>query len=165
MSGSWHGIVLDNTVISSLEEAGALVQILGLWLGRFVVPLEVRGEAANWKARSASAIATLDDLRARSAIEITSLDPRREGPLFAQLTRTLGQGESAVIAIASHRQLMAALDDRRAQRACERLSPSVPWTSTEGLLGMAVADALLTRAEAAAIWQATGVLDPNRGVP
>jgi predicted nucleic acid-binding protein len=165
MIGSRYGIVLDNTVISSLEEAGALAQMLNLWPGRFVVPVEVRGEAGNWKLRGASVTLTLDSLAAQKVISITSIDPRKEGSLFSQLTRRLGQGESAVIAIASVRHMTAALDDRRARRACNQLAPPVPWVPTEGLLGLAVADGLLTRAEAESIWLATGISDPNRSVP
>ena len=158
-------IVVDNTVISTFQEAGLLAQILSFWPGRWLIPIEVQGEAAAWKAHGASVTATLSALNAQRIVEITAIDPRREGPLFAQLTRTLGQGESAVIAIAARRQLMVALDDRRARRACDRLSPSVPWVASEGILGFAVADGHLSRAEALAIWQATGILDPCRGVP
>ena len=156
-------IVVDNTVISSFQEAGVLARILGFWPGRWLIPIEVRGEAAAWKAHGASVTATLSSLSAQRIIEITAVGPRLEGPLFAQLTRTLGQGESAVIAIAARRSLMAALDDRRARRACDRLSPPVPWIPTEGILGYAVADGYLTRAEAEAIWLATGILECGHG--
>ena len=158
-------IVVNNTVISTFQDAGVLAQVLSFWPGRWLIPIEVRGEAAAWKAHGASVLATLNSLDAQTVVEITSVDPRREGSLFAQLTRTLGQGESAVIAIAARRQLMAALDDRRARRACDRLSPPVPWVPTEGILGYAVTDGHLSRAEARAIWQATGILDPRCGVP
>ena len=157
-----YQIVIDNTVISTFQEAGVLARILELWPGRWLVPLEVQGEAAAWKAHGASVSATLQQLSWRGIIEINAVDPRSEGPLFAQLTRTLGQGESAVIAIAAGRQFMAALDDRR---ACDRLSPPVPWVPAEGILGYAVADGHITRAEAEAIWQATGILDPRRSIP
>jgi len=36
-------IVLDNTVVSSFQEAGALVRVLELWPGRWLVPVEVVG--------------------------------------------------------------------------------------------------------------------------
>jgi predicted nucleic acid-binding protein len=165
MSAPPSRIVVDNTVISSLQEAQALSRILELWPGRWLVPLEVLGEAARWKAHGANVTRTLNQLGVQRVIELTAVDPRLEGPLFAQLTRTLGQGESAIIAIAARRQCMAGLDDRRARRACDRLSPAVLWIPTEGILGYAVADGLLTRKEAAAIWTATGILDPRRSVP
>ena len=165
MSAQHHRIVLDNSIISTFQDARVLSRMLELWPGRWLVPLEVEGEAAAWRAQGASVRATLRDLSARRVVEITAVEPRIEGPLFARLTRTLGQGESAVIAIAAHRHCVAALDDRRARRACDRLSPTVPSIPTEGILGYAVADGLLTRAEAEAIWLATGILDPRRGIP
>jgi predicted nucleic acid-binding protein len=160
-----YRIVIDNTVLSTFQEARALARILEMWPGRWLVPLEVQAEAAAWKAHGASVGAALHDPSSRGIIEMAAVDPRREGRLFAQLTRTLGQGESAVIAIAASRHMMAALDDRRARRACDSLSPPVPWVPAEWILGYAVADGRLTRAEAEAIWQATGILDPRRGVP
>lgn len=165
MSTSSHRIVVDNTVISSLHDARALSRILELWPGRWLIPLEVEGEAAAWRAHGVAVRAILHDLNARNVVEITAVEPRIAGPLFVQLTRTLGQGESAVIAIAANRRLTAALDDRRARRACDRLSPVVPWIATEGILGLAIADGLLTRSEAGAVWRATGIADPRRVVP
>jgi len=129
------------------------------------MPVEVRGEAAKWRAHGASVLTILQALETANVIEITAIEPRIEGRLFAQLARRLGQGESAAIAIAFHRQLGVALDDRRAQRSCDALSPPVSWISTEGILGQAVTDGLLTRPEAESIWLATGILDPNRGIP
>lgn len=158
-------VVVDNTVISTFQEAGVLSRVLEFWPGRWLIPVEVQGEAAAWKAHGANVTLTLNHLATRRVVEITAVEPRLEGPLFAQLTRTLGQGESAVIAIAARRGFMAALDDRRARRACDRLSPPVLWVPTEGILGYAVADGHLTRGEAEAIWLATGVLDPRRGIP
>jgi predicted nucleic acid-binding protein len=158
-------IVLDNSVISSFYVAQAVERVLTLWPGRWLVPLQVQGEAAAWPAHGAAVSATLQRLSAQHVIEMTAVDPRGEGPLFVQLTRRLGQGESAVIAIAANRGHIAALDDRRARRACDQVSPPVVWVTTEGILGYAVADGLLTRAEAEAIWQATGILDPRRRVP
>jgi predicted nucleic acid-binding protein len=157
-------IVLDNTVVSALQQAGALANVLSYWPGCWLVPDEVAGEAAAWKAHGAAVTAALQRLSAARVVESTAVEPRSEGRLFAELTRRLGQGESAAIAIAYHRQLAVAVDDRQAQRACERLTPPVPWLSTEGVLGRAIRDGHLTRAEAEAIWRATGILDPNRSI-
>src|SRR5581483_7655095 len=98
-------VVLDNTVLSTFQEARVLSRILEFWPGRWLVPLEVQGEAAAWKAHGASVLATLTQLQALNVVELTAVDPRLEGRLFAQLARRLGQGESAAIAIAFHRQL------------------------------------------------------------
>ena len=158
-------LVLDNTVVSSLQEAGALSSVLEYWPGQWLVPLEVLGEARAWKQHGASVTAMLQHLNAQRVIEMTAIVPQVEGQLFAQLQRNLGQGESAAIAIAFHRKLGVCLDDRRARRACDRLTPPGPWLSTEEILGQAVRDGFLTRAEAEAIWRATGIRDPNRGIP
>jgi len=165
MTAPTDRIVLDNSVISSLHDAHALAQVLSLWPGRWLVPLEVEGEAARWPAQGTVVKAILQRLQAQQVIEITAVDPRLEGLLFASLTRRLGQGESAVIAIAAHRLHRAALDERRARRTCDQLSPPVPWVTTEGILGYAVSDGLLIRPEAEAIWLATGITDPRRNVP
>jgi predicted nucleic acid-binding protein len=158
-------IVLDNSVISTFHDARVLARMLGLWPGRWLIPLEVEGEAAAWPVHGAAVTTILQHLRAQQVVEITAVEPRVEGPLLVQLTRRLGQGEAAVIAIAANRGLIAALDDRRARRACDQLSPRVPWVATEGILSYAIADGLLTRAESEAIWLATGIKDPRRGVP
>jgi predicted nucleic acid-binding protein len=165
MTAPTDRIVLDNSIISSFHDAHALAQVLSLWPGRWLVPLEVEGEAARWPALGMVVKAILERLQAQQVIEITAVDPRVEGPLFVQLTRRLGQGESAVIAIAAKRGCIAALGDRRARRACDQLSPPIPWVATEGILGYAVADGLFTRAEAEAIWRATGITDSRRCVP
>ena len=158
-------LVLDNATISTLQEAGVLSSVLEYWPGQWLVPVEVMGEAMKWKAHGASVTATLHRLATLSVVELTALSPQSEGQLFAELQRTLGEGESAAIAIAFHRGMGVCLDDRRARRACDRLSPPVHWLSTEEILGLAVQDGVLTRAQAEAIWLATGIRDPNRGIP
>lgn len=158
-------LVLDNATISTLQEAGVLARVLEYWPGRWLVPMEVMGEAAKWRAHGASVTATLRRLAAQSVVEIAAISPQSEGQLFAQLQRTLGEGESAAITIAFHRRTGVCLDDRRARRACDRLSPPVQWISTEQVLGLAVQDGFLTRAEAEAIWMATGIHDPHRHIP
>jgi len=158
------GCVLDNSVVSALHQAGALARLLEMWPGRWVVPAEVREEASRWKAEGHRVVVILDSLEARGIIVYAEVDPSLEGALMAQLSRTLGQGESAAIAMAYRRGFQVALDDRAARRTCERLQPSVEWVSTESLLVRAVAEGKLTRAEATAIWNATGILDIRRGL-
>ncbi|MBI2939256.1 MAG: hypothetical protein HYY04_02370 [Chloroflexi bacterium] len=156
--------VLDNSVISTLHKANALARVLDFWPGQWLIPLEVRTEAAAWKAEGHRVSTVLDDLYARRIITFVAIDPRAEGALFAQISRTLGQGESATIAIACRRQFGAALDDYTARRACERLVPQVPWLASEEVLLCAVNEGHLTRNEARAIWAATNIHDPRRQV-
>lgn len=155
-------VVLDNTVISSLHLAGALSEVLEVWAGRWIVPLQVRDEATAWREHGASLGSLIDELRQRGVLSYASPEPGPEGKLFAQLTRTRGQGESAAIAIAHHRQAAVATDDRQAQRSCAQLNPPVAVIKTEELLATAVADGLLSTARARAIWHATGIRDPAR---
>lgn len=158
------GCVLDNSVVSALHQAGALARLLEMWPGRWVVPAQVREEASRWKAEGQSVVAILDRLERRGTIVYAEIDPALEGARMARLSRTLGQGESAAIAMADRRGFQVALDDRAARKACERLQPSVAWVSTEDLLMRAVAEGKLTRAEATTIWNGTGILDIRRGL-
>ena len=157
-------VVLDNTVVSSLHEAGALPRVLCLWGSQWVVPLQVRDEAAARKLHGAAARTILDQLESRGTIEYASPDPATEGALFVRLQRTRGQGESAAIAIAYMRGLVVATDDRRATKSCQGLRPPVVVLTTEAILTIAVDDGLLVASEAQAIWTATGIKDPNRGL-
>ncbi len=158
-------VVLDNSVISALHEAESLGRVLGFWPARWIVPYQVRYEAGDWKAQGSRVVAILDALARESVLEFASIEPLTEGPVFARLQRTLGQGESAAIAIAFHRGSWVAIDNRRARRACDELSPRVPWISTEGLLGIAMTDGFLTRSEAESVWAATKIRDPQRRIP
>jgi predicted nucleic acid-binding protein len=106
----------------------------------------------------------LDSLEARAVIVYASPEPGPEAVLFAQVSRTRGQGESAAITIAYHRHGAVATDDRQARRTCQGLSPPVPTLSTEALLSTMVVEGLLSLAEAQAIWLATGIRNPNRGI-
>lgn len=157
-------VVLDNTVISSLHIASSLRQVLELWAGFWLVPLQVRAEAAAWKGHGPYVVNLLDDLDSHGVLAYVSPEPGPEGALFAQITRTRGEGESAAIAIAHHRQAAVATDDRQARRSCQDLNPPVPLLATEELLTIAVADSRLAAEQARALWSAIGITDPNRGL-
>lgn len=156
--------VLDNSVVSALHQADALATVLELWMGRWVMPEEVKREAGRWPIHGTRVEAIIEVLWNRGVAARTAVDPLHEGPLFARLNLTLGEGESATVAIAYHRGFGAALDDYAARRECGRLIPSVPWIATEALLKCAIKDGLLSRSDALGIWQATGIRDPKRGL-
>lgn len=157
-------VALDNTVVSSLQVAGALARVLALWPGGWIVTLQVRDEAADWKIHGARVVSLLDLLESRGEVEYATPEPGHEGSLFTVLHRTLGRGESASIAIAHTRGFIVATDDRQATRACQGLNPPVATLTTEGLLTAAIADGLLDLSEAEVIWQQTGIRDPGRGI-
>lgn len=154
--------VLDNSVLSALHQARALEKVLGIWPGRWLIPEAVKEEARAWVVERERITKVLDALCQSGVAAYTEIDPRTEGLLLPTLSRTLGQGEAVAIAIARGRGLGAALDDLAARRACERLSPPVPWIATEEILLCAVGQAYLARADALAIWKATGIVDPKR---
>ncbi len=156
--------VLDNSVVSALHQARALSRVLELWPGRWLVPAEVRDEATQWKAERDRILRILDDLSSQRVVDYTEIDPHTEGPLFARLSRTLGQGESAAIAVAHQRGLGVALDDQAARRACERINPPVTWIATEEILLCAATEGQLSPEEARGIWIATGITDLKRQI-
>lgn len=156
--------VLDNSVVSALHQADALLRVLELWAGQWLIPLEVKQEASQWTAEAKRILAIMDNLCARGVAAYVVIEPSREGTLFASLSRALGQGESATIAIAYHRGLGAALDDHAARRACQRLVPPVPWIATEEILRWAIVEGRLTVEQARDIWTATDLRDPRRQV-
>lgn len=139
--------------------------VLGLWPGRWLIPEAVKEEARAWVAERERIMGALENLCSRGVAAYTEIDPRTQGSLLVTLSRTLGQGEAATIAIAQGRHLGAALDDLAARRACERLSTPVPWIATEEILLCAVTEEYLTAAEARGIWDATGITDPKRLIP
>lgn len=154
--------VLDNSVLSALHQAGALDQMLAFWPGKWLIPEEVREEAQQWKSEGERVIRVLNDLCERGVAAYVRIDPITEGSLLPRLSRTLGQGEAVAIAIAHARRLGAALDDRAARHACQRLVPPVPWIATEEILLCAVREGYLAAAEAGEIWASTGIADPKR---
>ncbi|MGH2459585.1 MAG: hypothetical protein ACRDIY_12050 [Chloroflexota bacterium] len=164
LSPSQLPLVLDNSVVSNLHRAGVLERVLTLWVGRWLVPLQVKDEAAAWPGEGQRVVRGLEDLRERRILDFVVLDPRAEGALYARLTRTLGQGEAASITIAYHRQYGVALDDYPARRACDRLVLPLPSIMTEGLLHCAVVEGFLALDEARAIWVTMGIADPKRQV-
>jgi predicted nucleic acid-binding protein len=84
---------------------------------------------------------------------LTTLPPGTHAELatFAQLTTTLGVGESAAIAAAVHRHLRVALEDKVARRRAESLVGRNNVLTTQQLVVGLIRAGLLTIAEADAI--------------
>src|SRR6266542_585677 len=69
-------------------------------------------------------------------LETTAVTDLEELALFAELTRVLGSGEAAAIAVAFHRDLAIATDDRRSLAEVQRrLGPGRALTTPGILLG------------------------------
>ena len=128
------------------------------------MPLQVRDEAAAWKAYGPAAVAILSRLESEGALEFATPAIGPEGALFSLLQRTRGEGESAAIAVAHYHGCAVATDDRQARQSCNELTPPVPTLSTEQLLAAAVEDGLLGISQAKTIWAATGISNPSRRI-
>ena len=131
-------------------------------------------------AREALYIRAVDDRDRREEIEVTEhahrgeltlVDLRHdELPTFIDLARKLDDGEAASLAVAVHRRLPLATDDRKARRLAQASTPAIELVTTSGLLrGWAsardesaarVSDALRSIEIRASF--APGRTDPNR---
>jgi predicted nucleic acid-binding protein len=104
-------ILTDANVLINLIHIGQLDLLKQLPGYRFVVPEHVEAEVNQEDQARRLAAALTDDVLATTAI--TALD---EMALYAELHRTLGQGESACLAIAVHRGFSVASDEKKAFR-------------------------------------------------
>ena len=116
---------------------------------RFVVTDHVRAEITEHyqdqlqRLEGAFAAGILEEIR------VTDLE---EVKLFAQLTTSgLGVGECSAIAVAAHRKLALAIDDKRAVKKLNALGLSLTIHSTESLVVLLIRQAVLTVAEADAM--------------
>jgi len=86
---------------------------------------------------------------------LTCIDETSEEEIWAYarllLQKKLGRGESASIAIASHRGFDIATDDSVATDTCKTMNPSVAIFGTGALLNMAAQEGLITQDEVNAI--------------
>lgn len=139
-------VAIDATVLINLCHAGRLELLERLPRLRFRIPHEVDAEVIEERQR-----ASLVELYARAAVEPVRLASIAELSIFAQLTVTLGRGESACIAIARERGWLVACDDRRAIREANVRLGSGRVMTTPGLLLLAIREGVLSIAEADAI--------------
>jgi hypothetical protein len=145
-------VVLDTSVLVNFLAVDRLDLLTGLAGYHFTITMHVRGEVTYpvQQARLQAAIQAghLPDLPAGTIAELDS---------FAQLTTTLGVGESAAITAAQHRSMLVAVDDRTARRTAESLVGKHNVLSTVVLMLRAIQAGLITIAEADAIkadWEA-----------
>lgn len=156
MSPFTKPVILDNDVISRLYSVGSLCRTLEVWPKRsFYITQQVIVEAGRWRAKGADLVALLEDLIANENLVSISIDDSSEEEIWTYaellLQNKLGQGESASIAIASHRGFDIATDDEIAGEVCKAICPSVSIFGTGNLLNMAVRDSLISREEADSI--------------
>lgn len=118
---------------------------------RFVVTDHVRAEVTDHfseqlqRLESAFAAGILEEIR------VTDL---QEVQLFAQFTATgLGVGECSAIAVAAHRNLALAIDDKRAVKKLKNAGLNLIIHSTESIVVLLIQGSVLTIAEADAMKQ------------
>ncbi|MBM3119790.1 MAG: hypothetical protein FJ006_09665 [Chloroflexi bacterium] len=156
MSPFTKPVILDNDVISRLYSAGALRRALEVWPKRsFCITQQVIDETGKWPSKGADLVALLEDLIASENLVSISIDDSSEEEIWTYaellLQNKLGHGESASIAIASHRGFDIATDDEIARNVCKATCPSVSIFGTGDLLNIAVRDSLMSREEADSI--------------
>jgi predicted nucleic acid-binding protein len=138
-----HDVVLDTSVLVNflaIDRCALLAAHPGF---RFVITGHVITEVTYPPQATRLTIA------ARSN-HVTMLPPGTHAELatFAQLTATLGLGESAAIAAAVHRHMRVALEDRTARRRAESLLGRNQVLTTQQLMVGLIKAALLPVAEA-----------------
>ena len=137
-------ILTDANVLINLIHIGQLDLLRHLPGYRFMVPEHVMAEINQDDQARCLAEAMADNVLEVSAI--TDLD---EMALYAELHRTLGQGESACLAIAVHRGFSIASDEKRAFRrtAIKEIGEGRLMT-TQDLIVSAIRAGLATVAQA-----------------
>jgi predicted nucleic acid-binding protein len=142
-------VVTDTSVLINLlvlDQAALLARLPDY---RFVVTEHVCGEITDHyqdqlqRLEAAFAAGVLDEIRVTDLSEVL---------LFAQLTAIgLGIGECSAIAVAAHRQLALAIDDRRAVKKLKILGFQLTIHSTASIVVLLIRHAVLTIAEADAM--------------
>ncbi|HAA04631.1 MAG TPA: hypothetical protein DCE18_14895 [Syntrophobacteraceae bacterium] len=137
-------VLMDANVLINLIHIGQL-DLLGRLPGlRFVVPDHVMVEITEMGQAEALRLAV--EAKVLEPTTITSLD---EMTIYAELHRTLGQGESACLAIAIHRSHSVASDEKRAfRRAAVKKIGEARILTTERLLLLAIRAGLASIAQA-----------------
>jgi predicted nucleic acid-binding protein len=139
-------VILDTSVLVNFLAVDRVDLLYRLPQYNFVVTAHVRGEVTypDQAARLTAAI---------HAGHLHELSPgtHAEVATFANLTATLGVGESAAIAAAQHRVMVVAVEDRTARRiAGSHVGKGNVLTTTDLMLSI-IQGGLLTVAEADAI--------------
>lgn len=142
-------VITDTSVLINflvLDHAALLARLPD---HRFVVTEHVRGEITDHYQHQLQRLEAAFAAGILEEIQVTELP---EVQLFAQLTATgLGIGECSAIAVAAHRQLALAIDDKRAVRKLKSVGLQLTIHSTESLIVLLIQHAVLTIAEADAM--------------
>lgn len=132
--------MLDTSVLLNFLRVGRLDLLVGLPSYQFVVTDHVRGEVTD-PAHSGTLMEALQDGR---LIEVRVDDPAALA-VFAQLTtlRLLGVGECVALALAVHRGLQIAIDDKAARKKAGALFGFERFVVTVDLVVAAIRGGLI----------------------
>lgn len=144
-------VITDTSVLINflvLDRAGLLA---GLSTHRFVVTDHVRAEITTHYHEQ---LQRLEQAFSDQILEEISVDKLAEVQLFAELSaKGLGIGECSAIAVAVHRQLTLAIDDKQAIKkvASLGLTITIPILTTEALMVLLIQHGTLSLEEADAM--------------
>ena len=129
-------IVLDTCVLSNFALAGAMGSIEKLYGGRALVPEFVAVEIMRGIQSGNAGLEAVPEAIKAGWLKEAVLRSREEKELFGTLSRSLGLGEAAGIALAAKRVCLFASDDHLARAEAARLG--LRLTGTLGILAKAV---------------------------
>jgi len=142
-------VITDTSVLINflvLDRAGLLA---GVPTHRFVVTDHVRAEIA---AHYHEQLQRLEQAFSAQILEEITVSDLAEVQLFAVLTvKGLGVGECSAIAVAVHRQLTLAIDDKQAIKKVASLGLNVIILTTESLMVLLIRQGALSVDEADAM--------------
>jgi len=142
-------VITDTSVLINflvLDRAGLLA---GVPTHRFVVTDHVRAEIT---AHYHEQLQRLEQAFSAQLLEEITVSDLAEVQLFAELTaKGLGIGECSAIAVAVHRQLTLAIDDKQAIKKVASLGLKVPILTTESLMVLLIQQGALSVDEADAM--------------
>lgn len=138
--GERRQVVLDTSVLLNFLRVGRLDLLVGLPGHEFLVTDHVRGEVTD----PAHAGTLEEALQGGQLIEVRIDDPA-ELMVFAQLTalRVVGVGECAALALAMHRGLQIAIDDKAARKKAVALFGLERFVGTVNLVATAIRSGLI----------------------
>lgn len=129
-------VVFDACVLSNFALGGAMGVLEKLYGGRAFVPEFVVVEVLRGVQSGNAALAAVPEATKGGWLKEAGPMSREEKELFETLSRSLGLGEAAGLALAAKRGWLFASDDRLARTEAARLG--IRLTGTVGLLAKAV---------------------------
>ena len=142
-------VITDTSVLINFLVLDRARLLTGVPTHRFVVTDHVRAEIT---AHYHEQLQRLEQAFSAQILEEITVSDMAEVQLFAKLTATgLGVGECSAIAVAVHRQLTLAIDDKRATKKVASLGLNLSILTTESLMVLLIQHGALSVDEADAI--------------